>query len=66
MSKKRSIPYLKKLATIKVVEEINGPEGITRVYGGERACKKCHAPLSQYNPDEVCSLCQIQNFKKES
>lgn len=58
MSKKRSIPYLKRLATIKVVEEINGPEGITRVYGEGRTCEKCNAPLSQYSPATICSLCQ--------
>lgn len=58
MSKKRLYPKRIDITAAKAVEIINGPDGPTRVYGGERTCEDCGAPLSRYNPAAICSLCQ--------
>jgi len=32
--------------------------------GAFRSCKKCKAELSRYNSENVCSICQKNNYKK--
>lgn len=55
----------KLLISAKVETIIHGPDGPTRVYGEGRRCKECNSPLSQYSPAIICSLCQIEIYKKE-
>lgn len=64
--KRRSVPYSKGLtSTEKVVEVINGPEGMTHIYGSGRTCAECYQPLNQYNPGKLCFSCQDRVLKKK-